>query len=254
MAFPLSVAAYTVMGPWFVRVPLIRQFTKPSPAQLRPRLLSWTQVRLVPLPAAIPSSVSLLSHFWLIHLVYLHLSLAPDPWNGSSKGYLHLLYQPYVGRCQATRVQSHQRQSTSAVAIATAKCRLLIIIYRSNCSHLSFEAAVLPINPNIYTDQWEPVVIYHYITLTGGYTTMQPTLLTSWLQLLSYNMYNIQGVDNHSWGLYCRRCYCICVCWSFQSDIPLFTFTWPAKHSPNQGWESTYRLHLYPLGGVFYSP
>ena len=46
--------------------------------------------------------VSLLSHFWLIHLFYLHL-----------------LYQPYVGLCQATRVQSHQRQSTSAVAIAT---------------------------------------------------------------------------------------------------------------------------------------
>ena len=41
---------------------------------------------------------------------------------------------------------------------------------------------------------------------------------------------------------------------TFQSDIPLFTLTWPAKHSPNQGWESTHRLHLYPLGGVFYSP
>ena len=54
--------------------------------------------------------------------------------------------------------------------------------------------------------------------------------------------------------LYCRRCYCICVCWSFQSDIPLFTLTWPVKDSPNQGWESTHRLHLYPLGGVFYSP
>ena len=38
---------------------------------------------------------------------------------------------------------------------------------------------------------------------------------------------------------------------TFQSDIPLFTLTWPAKHSPNQGWESTHRLHLCPLGGVF---
>ena len=36
---------------------------------------------------------------------------------------------------------------------------------RSNCSHWSFEAAVLPINPTIYTDQWEPIVIYHSITL-----------------------------------------------------------------------------------------
>ena len=31
--------------------------------------------------------------------------------------------------------------------------------YHSNCSHWSFEAAVLPINPNIYTDQCEPIVI-----------------------------------------------------------------------------------------------
>ena len=59
---------------------------------------------------------------------------------------------------------------------------------RSNCSHWSFEAAVLPINPNIYTDQWESIVIYHSITLTGRYITMQPTLLTSWLQLLSYKV------------------------------------------------------------------
>ena len=41
---------------------------------------------------------------------------------------------------------------------------------------------------------------------------------------------------------------------TFQSDIPLFTLTWPAKHSPNQGWESTHRLHLYPLGGWFFTP
>ena len=59
---------------------------------------------------------------------------------------------------------------------------------RSNCSHWSFEAAVLPINPNIYTDQWEPIVVYHSNTLTDRYTTMQPTLLTSWLQLLSYKV------------------------------------------------------------------
>ena len=37
---------------------------------------------------------------------------------------------------------------------------------RSNCSHWSFEATVLSINPNIYTDQWEPIVIYHSIRFT----------------------------------------------------------------------------------------
>ena len=31
---------------------------------------------------------------------------------------------------------------------------------------------------------------------------------------------------------------------TFLSDIPLSTLTWHAKHSPNQGWESTHRLHL----------
>ena len=51
--------------------------------------------------------VSLLSHFWLIHLFYLHL-----------------LYQPYVGLCQATCVQSHHRQPTLAVAIATGEVQV----------------------------------------------------------------------------------------------------------------------------------
>ena len=58
--------------------------------------------------------VSLLSHFWLIHLLYLHL-----------------LYQPYVGLCQATRVQSHQRQSTSAVAIATCEVQVSAADYQT---------------------------------------------------------------------------------------------------------------------------
>ena len=58
--------------------------------------------------------VSLLSHFWLIHLFYLHL-----------------FYQPYVGLCQATRVQSHQRQSTSAVAIATREVQVSAADYQT---------------------------------------------------------------------------------------------------------------------------
>ena len=52
--------------------------------------------------------VSLLGHFWLIHSFYLHL-----------------LYQPYVGLCQAMCVQSQQRQPTSAVAIATCEVQVL---------------------------------------------------------------------------------------------------------------------------------
>ena len=44
--------------------------------------------------------VSLLSHFWLIHFFHLYL-----------------LYQPYLGLCQAQCVQSHQRQPMSAVEL-----------------------------------------------------------------------------------------------------------------------------------------
>ena len=59
----------------------------------------------------------------------------------------------------------------------------------------------------MYIDQWEPIVIYHSIFFTGPYTTiLTPTTV-------------VQGVDNHSWGLYCRRCYCIRVCWGRSSRI-----------------------------------
>ena len=175
--------------------------------------------------------VSLLSHFWLILLFYLHL-----------------LYQPYVGLCQATRVQSHQRQSTSAVAIATCKVQVSAADYQTVPTVATGVSKPLccRLTLTFYTDQWEPIVIYHFNWSLYNYAAHAADILTPSTV--------VQGVDNHSWGLYCRRCYCICVCWSFQSDIPLFTLTWPAKHSPNQGWESTHRLHLYPLGGVFYSP
>ena len=78
------------------------------PCLNRPRripLYSWSWIILF---------VSLLSHFWLIHLFYLHL-----------------LYQPYVGLCQATCVQSHQRQSTSAVAIATREVQVSAADYQT---------------------------------------------------------------------------------------------------------------------------
>ena len=119
---------------------------------------------------------------------------------------------------------------------------------RSNCSHWSFEATVLPIDPNIYTDQWWPIFIYHSTTL----------------------LVIIQLCSPLCWRLDSN--YCRTRCWqsqlrfalsplllhlrllgTFQSDIPLFTLTSPAKHSPNQGWESTHSLHLYPMGDVFYS-
>ena len=38
---------------------------------------------------------------------------------------------------------------------------------------------------------------------------------------------------------------------TFQSNIPLFTSTWPAKHNPNHRWEVTLMLYLYPMGGIY---
>ena len=71
----------------------------------------------------------------------------------------------------------------------------------SNCSHWSFEAAVLPINPNIYTDQWEPIFyipLYYLYWSLYNYAAHAADILTPTTV--------VQGVDNHSWGLYCRRC------------------------------------------------
>ena len=107
----------------------------------------------------------------------------------------------------------------------------------SNCSHWSFEAAVLPINRNIYTDQYEPIIIYHSI----------PLLVI--IQLCSPCCWHL---DSN----YCRtRCWqsrlrfaLLPLLWHLhllgmlQSDIPLFMLTWQCKHSPNQRWEFTHRL------------
>ena len=100
---------------------------------------------------------------------------------------------------------------------------------RSNCSHWSFEAAVLPINPNIYADHCEPIVIYH-----SNYCRTR-----CWQSQLVF----VRPLLLH-----------LCLLGTFQSDMPHLTLTWSAKHRPTQGWGSTPRLHLYPLGCVFTPP
>ena len=65
---------------------------------------------------------------------------------------------------------------------------------RSNCKQWSFEAVVLPINRNIYTDHWEPIVIYITLLLYWSlynYTAHAADILTPTTA--------VQGVDNHSW-------------------------------------------------------
>ena len=178
--------------------------------------------------------VSLLSHFWHIHFIHLHL-----------------LYQPYLGLCQATCVQSPQRQPRSAVAIATCEVQV--------------SAADSQTVPTVVTGVSKPLCCR--LTLTFTLTSENILLCTTLLLLLVL----IQLCSPRCWHLDSNYCRTRCrqsqlrfvlsplllhprLLETFQSEIPLFTLTWPAKHSANQGWESTHRLHLYPLGGVFYSP
>ena len=176
--------------------------------------------------------VSLLSHFWLIRF---------SPTTALST--ISMLLSSYM--CPIIPETAKVGSSYSHMRGPGIGCWFSD---RSNCSYWSFEAAVLLINPNIYTDQWEPTVIY----LSG-------TLLVL-MQSCSPRCWHI---DSNYFRTSCRQSqprfvlapllFHLRLLGTFQLDIPLFTLTWPARHSPNQGWESTHRLHLYPLGGVFYS-
>ena len=79
---------------------------------------------------------------------------------------------------------------------------------RSNCSHWSFEAAVLPINPKFtLTSETYPYISLYYINWSlYNYAAHTADILTPTTV--------VQGVDNYSWGLYCRRCYCISICYN----------------------------------------
>ena len=87
----------------------------------------------------------------------------------------------------------------------------------SNCSHWSFEATVLPINPNIYTDQWEPIVLYH-----------SNTLLVL-IQLCSPRCWHLDSNYCHARCRQSQLKFLLSLLLlhlrTFQSDIPLFTLT-----------------------------
>ena len=83
--------------------------------------------------------------------------------------------------------------------------------------------------PTVATGVSQPLCCW--LTLTFTLTSENISLYT--ILLLCWSLYNyaahaadiftpitvIQGVDNHSWGLHCCRCYCICVCWVRSSRI-----------------------------------
>ena len=157
--------------------------------------------------------VSLLSHFWLIQL-------SPIP-------ALSTISRP-VSSCS---VQSHQRQPMSAVALATCEV------------HVS--AADSQTVPTVATGVSKPLCcrLTLTFTLTIDNLSLYITLLLYW-SLYNYAAHAadiltpttvVQGVDNHSWGLYCRRCHCICVCWGCSSWIFHFSRWLGQLSSPNQG-------------------
>ena len=117
--------------------------------------------------------VSLLSHFWLIHSFYLHL-----------------FYQPNVGLCQATCVQSQQRHPTLAVAINTCEAQV--------------SAADFHTVPTVATGVLKPLC--SRLTLTFTLTSENLSLYITILLLLVV----IQLCSPRCWHLdsnYCRsRC------------------------------------------------
>ena len=163
--------------------------------------------------------LSLLSHFWLIHFC------PPTP-------ALSTVSRPLSSSmCSITPETANVGSSYNRMRGPGIGCWFSD---RSNCSHWS-------------------------LTLTFTLTSENLSLYTTLLLVLV-----LKHVDSNYCRTRCRQSQPRFVLsplplhprllGTFQSDIPLFTLTWPAKHSPNQGWESTHRLHLYPLGGVFYSP
>ena len=120
--------------------------------------------------------VSLLNHFWLIHFFHQHL-LLPTICR-TLVGYLCSITLETAKVCSS---YNHMRGPGIGRWFSD----------RSNCSHRSFEAAVLQIKPDIYTDHLDNLSSCITLLLYWRYTIMRPTLLTSWLQLLVYKVQTI---------------------------------------------------------------
>ena len=150
--------------------------------------------------------VSLLSHFWLIHLFHLCL-----------------LYQPYLGLCQAPCVQSHQRQPMSAVAITACEVQ----VSAADCQTV----------PTVVIGVSKPLCCR--LTLTFTLTSENLSLCTTLILLILLVL--IQLYSPRCWHLDSNYCRTSCrqsqlrfvlsplllhprLLETFQSDIPLFTW------------------------------
>ena len=153
--------------------------------------------------------VSLLSHFWLIHF------FPPTP-------ALWTISRPLsISMCSITQETANVGSSYNRMRGPGIECWFSD---RSNCSHWSLTLTLTSENLSLYT-----------------------------ILLLYWSLYNYAANaarDSNYCRTRCRQSQLRFVLsplllhppllGTFQSVIPLFTLTWPAKHSPNQGWESTH--------------
>ena len=113
--------------------------------------------------------------------------------------------------------------------------------------HWGSKVAVLPTSPNIYTDQCEPIVMYYFFLFWplcnyAGHTADILTSITA-----------IQGVDNHSWGLYFHHCYCICICWGYFCRIFHFS-RWLGQLNTATTKEIVHTRYAFTPLIVFFTP
>ena len=175
--------------------------------------------------------VSLLSLFWLIHFSPTTVS---SIMGGSLSSYMCSIApeRAKVGSCY-----SHMRGSGSAADFQTVPT-VATVFSRSLCCRLSLTFTLISKNLSIQGSldlllYWS---LYNYAAYAAPNTAVQCVL------------------DNHIWGLYYRRCYCVCMCWGRTSRICHFLRCLGQLSTVLTKDESPTKDIPLPLVGVFYSP
>ena len=174
--------------------------------------------------------ISLLNHFWFIHF--------------SPTSALPTACKP----CQSKCVQSHQRHPRSTIVMATCEVQIQV-------SAADYQTPPT-VGIRVSKLMWCPLTLT--FTLTSANLSLNITLLLYWLL---HNAADIltpttvaQGVDNHSWGLYCRHCCCICICWGCCNRIFHWSCWLGQLSTVLTKDESPHAGYTFTLDGFFYPP